>query len=62
MSLKPGEDIGLEVHKKIDQLLISVQGTGEANINDQKIPIKEEHLHLLLRALLTISSILEILT
>jgi mannose-6-phosphate isomerase-like protein (cupin superfamily) len=41
MSLKPGEDIGLEVHKKIDQLLIFVQGTGEANINDQKIPIKE---------------------
>jgi len=41
MSLKPGEDIGLEVHKKIDQLLIFVQGTGEANINDQKISIKE---------------------
>ena len=41
MSLKPGEVIGLEVHKKIDQLLIFVQGTGEANINDQKISIKE---------------------
>ena len=25
MSLKPGEDIGLEVHKKIDQLLIFVK-------------------------------------
>ncbi len=41
MSLKPGEDIGLEVHKKIDQLLIFVQGTGEGNINGEKIPIKE---------------------
>ena len=41
MSLKPGEDIGLEVHKKIDQLLMFVQGTGEGNINGQKIPIKE---------------------
>lgn len=40
MSLKPGEDIGLEVHKKIDQLLIFVQGTGEANIGGQKFPIK----------------------
>jgi mannose-6-phosphate isomerase-like protein (cupin superfamily) len=41
MSLKPGEDIGLEVHKKIDQLLIFVQGTGEANIGGQKFPIRE---------------------
>ena len=41
MSLKPGEDIGLEVHKKIDQLLIFVQGSGEANIGGQKFPIKE---------------------
>lgn len=41
MSLKPGEDIGLEVHKKIDQLLMFVQGTGEGNVNGQKIPIKE---------------------
>jgi mannose-6-phosphate isomerase-like protein (cupin superfamily) len=41
MSLKPGEDIGLEVHKKIDQILIFVQGTGEAIIGGQKFPIKE---------------------
>ena len=33
MSLKPGEDIGLEVHKTIDQILVFVQGSGEANIN-----------------------------
>jgi mannose-6-phosphate isomerase-like protein (cupin superfamily) len=38
MSLK---DIGLEVHKKIDQILIFVQGTGEAIIGGQKFPIKE---------------------
>ena len=41
MSLKPGEDIGLEVHKTIDQLLVFVQGSGEANISGQKFPIKE---------------------
>jgi mannose-6-phosphate isomerase-like protein (cupin superfamily) len=40
MSLKPGEDIGLEVHKKIDQILIFVQGTGEAIIGGQKFAIK----------------------
>jgi mannose-6-phosphate isomerase-like protein (cupin superfamily) len=41
MSLKPGEDIGLEVHKTIDQILVFVQGNGEANISGQRIPIKE---------------------
>jgi mannose-6-phosphate isomerase-like protein (cupin superfamily) len=41
VSLKPGEDIGLEVHKKIDQLLVFVQNKGEANINGQKFPINE---------------------
>jgi mannose-6-phosphate isomerase-like protein (cupin superfamily) len=41
MSLKPGEDIGMEIHKYIDQILVFVQGNGEANINGQKSPIKE---------------------
>lgn len=41
MSLKPGEDIGMEVHKHIDQILVFVQGNGEAIINGQKYPIKE---------------------
>lgn len=41
MSLKPGEDIGMEVHKKIDQILVFVQGTGEAIIKGQKYPIRE---------------------
>jgi len=39
MSLKPGEDIGLEVHKKIDQILIFVQGTGEAIIGGQMMTL-----------------------
>jgi mannose-6-phosphate isomerase-like protein (cupin superfamily) len=41
MSLKPREDIGLEVHKKIDQILVFVQGRGEGIIGGQKFPIKE---------------------
>jgi mannose-6-phosphate isomerase-like protein (cupin superfamily) len=41
MSLKPGEDIGLEIHKNIDQILVFVQGNGEANINGQNSTIKE---------------------
>jgi mannose-6-phosphate isomerase-like protein (cupin superfamily) len=41
MSLKPGEDIGLEVHKTIDQILVFVQGNGVANINGQNSTIKE---------------------
>jgi mannose-6-phosphate isomerase-like protein (cupin superfamily) len=41
MSLKPGEDIGLEVHKKIDQILVFVQGSGEAIIVGKKFPIRE---------------------
>lgn len=40
MSLKPGEDIGMEIHKHIDQILVFVAGSGEADINGQKIPIK----------------------
>lgn len=41
MNVKPGEDIGMEIHKYIDQILVFVQGNGEANINGQKSPIKE---------------------
>jgi mannose-6-phosphate isomerase-like protein (cupin superfamily) len=39
MSLKPGEDIGMEVHKKIDQILVFVQGTGQGIIGGHKFPI-----------------------
>jgi mannose-6-phosphate isomerase-like protein (cupin superfamily) len=41
MSLKPGEEIGLEIHSAIDQLLVFVQGSGMANISGQSFPIKE---------------------
>lgn len=30
MSLPPGEDIGREVHDAVDQVLVFVQGTGQA--------------------------------
>jgi mannose-6-phosphate isomerase-like protein (cupin superfamily) len=40
MSLKPGEEIGLEIHRKIDQLLVFVQGSGMANISGQSYPVK----------------------
>lgn len=41
MSLKPGEEIGLEIHSSIDQLLVFVQGSGTANISGQSFPIRE---------------------
>jgi mannose-6-phosphate isomerase-like protein (cupin superfamily) len=40
MSLKPGEEIGSEIHLPIDQLLYFVQGSGMANISGQTFPIK----------------------
>ncbi len=41
MSLKPGEEIGLEIHSAIDQLLVFVTGSGMANISGQSFPVKE---------------------
>lgn len=35
MSIKPGEDIGLEVHQ-VDQILVFVQGTGIALVNSEE--------------------------
>ncbi len=35
MSIKPGEDIGLEVHQ-VDQILVFVQGTGIALVNGEE--------------------------
>lgn len=43
MSIKPGQDIGQEIHK-VDQTLVFVQGTGEAIINGQKSAIAANHL------------------
>jgi len=43
MSLLPGEDIGEEVHK-VDQILIFVQGTGQAIINVKTSEVSAGHL------------------
>lgn len=41
MSLKPGEDIGKEVHKNTDQFIRIEQGTGEAELNGAKYKLKD---------------------
>lgn len=40
MSLKPGEEIGEEVHEGIDQVLAFVGGEGEAIIEGEHSPIR----------------------
>lgn len=37
MSLKPREDIGMEVHKKYDQILVNVKGAGRCILNGKKM-------------------------
>src|SRR6185503_10654296 len=39
MSLKPGEEIGMEVHK-LDQFFRVEEGTGEAVLNDNRTTIR----------------------
>lgn len=41
MNVRPGEEIGLEVHNTLDQLLFFVQGSGMANVSGQTFPIEE---------------------
>lgn len=41
MSLKPGEDIGLEVHYDIDQFIRVEAGNGLAIINNQKYDLSD---------------------
>ena len=41
MNLLPAEDIGEEVHDNVDQILVFVEGSGEAVIEGQRSPIKE---------------------
>ena len=41
MSLKPGEEIGLETHENVDQFFRIEQGTGEIVINGNKKPVKD---------------------
>ena len=40
MALKPGEEIGEEVHEGIDQMLAFVEGEGEAVIERERQPIR----------------------
>lgn len=40
MSLKPGEEIGEEVHEAIDQVLAFVGGEGEAVIEGERSPVR----------------------
>jgi mannose-6-phosphate isomerase-like protein (cupin superfamily) len=40
MTLKPGEEIGEEVHEGTDQVLAFVAGTGEAVIEGQRSPVR----------------------
>ena len=42
MSLRPGEDIGMEVHKDVDQVLIFLTGTGEAKVHGEKSKIGKD--------------------
>lgn len=37
MSLNPGENIGMEVHKKYDQILVNVSGKGVCILNGKKM-------------------------
>ena len=41
MSLKPGEDIGSEVHENNEQLLIAIGGQGKVVLGDQEGPFNE---------------------
>ena len=42
MSLKPGEDIGVEVHDSVDQFFRVEQGQGKVVMNGQESEVKEE--------------------
>ncbi len=53
MSVPPGDDIGREVHKDVDQVLVFVKGAGEALVGTDKhkigpgdmfvVPARTEH-------------------
>jgi mannose-6-phosphate isomerase-like protein (cupin superfamily) len=44
MSINPGEDIGLETHNDVDQVLVFVSGTGKAILDGQEEPIETDAL------------------
>ena len=41
MSLKPGEDIGMEVHNTVDQFIRIDKGEGKAILNGEETPLKD---------------------
>lgn len=42
MSLKPKEEIGMEIHKHVDQFIRIEKGTALAIVNDKKYKLKKE--------------------
>jgi len=42
MSLKPGENIGMEIHNDVDQFIRIEQGSGKAILNGQEYPIEND--------------------
>lgn len=44
MSIKPGEDIGDEVHADVDQVLVFLRGSGTAIVAGEQYPVKSEML------------------
>ena len=44
MSIPPGGDIGDEVHEDVDQILVFVQGEGEAILNGEKSAVGVDRL------------------
>ncbi len=43
MSLKPKEEIGMEIHKKVDQFIRIEKGTALAIIDNKKYKLKKEY-------------------
>ncbi len=43
MSLKPKEEIGMEMHKKVDQFIRIEKGSATAIINEKIYKLKKEH-------------------
>lgn len=39
MNIKPGEDIGMEVHKTVDQTLVFVEGSAKAELNGEAFDV-----------------------
>ena len=44
MSLKPKEEIGTEVHKKYDQILVNVKGNGYCVLDGKKMKFEKDSL------------------